>query len=157
MTNQLGRETLKERVVGLNGLLSELYKTDMRLSLLLDRMGFVSSQIEILRSTHLEELVDCYVDIIRTRIARWEGGERLFFIVCRRFGLDGQQPDTLAVLGVHFGISRERVRQLETKFLRRCRGKWFREYSENRLKEAVYKMLNDVPAKNGRIDDATPR
>jgi hypothetical protein len=157
MMNWFMRETLKQRVVGLNRLLSELYRTDMRLSLLLDRLGFVSSQTEILRSNHLEEVVDCYVDIIKTRIARWEGGERLFVIICRRFGLDGQQSDTLAVLGVHFGISRERVRQLETKFLRRCRGKWFREHSENRLKESVCKMLNDVPAKNGRMGDATPR
>lgn len=155
MTDQPTRETLKERVVGLNRLLSEIYKTDMRLSMLLDRLGFVSSQIEILRSNHLEEVVDCYVDIMKTRIVGWEGGERLFFIVCRRFGLDGQLPDTLANLGVHFDISRERVRQLETKTLRRCRRKWFREDCEKAMKEALCKTLNDVPAKKGLSFDLT--
>jgi len=141
--------------VGLNRLLTELYKTDMRLSLLLDRLGFVSSQIEILRATHLEEVVDCYVGIIKTRIVGWEGGERLFVIICSRFGLDGHQPDTLAELGVCFGISRERVRQLETKTLRRCHRKWFREDCEKAMKEATLNMLNEVAPENGARDDTT--
>ena len=39
----------------------------------------------------------------------------------RRFGLDGQPPQTLEEVGTDLGITRERVRQLETRALRELR------------------------------------
>ena len=39
----------------------------------------------------------------------------------RRFGLDGQPPQTLEEVGNDLGITRERVRQLETRALRELR------------------------------------
>ena len=38
-----------------------------------------------------------------------------------RFGLDGEEPQTLEEVGVEFGITRERVRQLEARALRELR------------------------------------
>jgi RNA polymerase primary sigma factor len=43
------------------------------------------------------------------------------FVIDRRFGLDGQPPQTLEQVGKELGISRERVRQLETRALRHLR------------------------------------
>ena len=42
-------------------------------------------------------------------------------VVARRFGLDGQPPQTLEEVGVGLGITRERVRQLEARALRELR------------------------------------
>jgi RNA polymerase primary sigma factor len=42
-------------------------------------------------------------------------------VVNRRFGLDGKPPQTLEEVGVDLGITRERVRQLETRALRELR------------------------------------
>ena len=42
-------------------------------------------------------------------------------VVERRFGLDGQPPQTLEELGGELGITRERVRQLELRALRQLR------------------------------------
>ena len=42
-------------------------------------------------------------------------------VVERRFGLDGQPPQTLEELGTELGITRERVRQLELRALRQLR------------------------------------
>jgi RNA polymerase primary sigma factor len=42
-------------------------------------------------------------------------------VLCRRFGLDGQAPQTLEEVGSDLGITRERVRQLESRALRELR------------------------------------
>jgi RNA polymerase primary sigma factor len=46
---------------------------------------------------------------------------RMKHVVLRRFGLDGQPPQTLEEVGQDLGITRERVRQLETRALRELR------------------------------------
>jgi RNA polymerase primary sigma factor len=42
-------------------------------------------------------------------------------VISRRFGLDGQAPRTLEQVGSELGVSRERVRQLESKALQELR------------------------------------
>ena len=46
---------------------------------------------------------------------------RMKHVVLRRFGLDGMPPQTLEEVGADLGITRERVRQLETRALRELR------------------------------------
>ena len=46
---------------------------------------------------------------------------RMQHVVNRRFGLDGQAPQTLEEVGAGLGITRERVRQLESRALRELR------------------------------------
>jgi RNA polymerase sigma factor (sigma-70 family) len=46
---------------------------------------------------------------------------RMKHVVLRRFGLDGNPPQTLEEVGHDLGITRERVRQLETRALRELR------------------------------------
>jgi len=42
-------------------------------------------------------------------------------ILVRRFGLDGKEPETLDSIGADFGVTRERIRQVEAKALMRLR------------------------------------
>ncbi len=46
---------------------------------------------------------------------------RMQHVVLRRFGLDGRPPQTLEEVGQEMGITRERVRQLETRALKELR------------------------------------
>jgi RNA polymerase primary sigma factor len=46
---------------------------------------------------------------------------RMRLVIARRFGLEGQTPQTLEQVGSELGITRERVRQLESKALRELR------------------------------------
>lgn len=43
--------------------------------------------------------------------------EREFFVISRRFGLDGEPPQRLSAIGNMLGLSREAVRQIESKGL----------------------------------------
>ena len=46
---------------------------------------------------------------------------RMRHVISRRFGLDGDAPQTLEQVGTELGITRERVRQLESRALRELR------------------------------------
>ena len=46
---------------------------------------------------------------------------RMRRVLALRFGLDGENPQTLEQVGVGLGITRERVRQLESRALRELR------------------------------------
>jgi DNA-directed RNA polymerase sigma subunit (sigma70/sigma32) len=43
-------------------------------------------------------------------------------VLRRRFGLEGDSPETLEAIGRRLSISRERVRQIEANALRKLRG-----------------------------------
>lgn len=47
--------------------------------------------------------------------------EREASVIRMRFGLDGGTSLTLDEIGVHFGVTRERIRQIETKTFERLR------------------------------------
>jgi RNA polymerase sigma factor (sigma-70 family) len=46
-------------------------------------------------------------------------GERERTVIILRYGLHGSEPKTLGEIGRRLGVSRERVRQLETEALKR--------------------------------------
>ncbi|CAG1000658.1 partial RNA polymerase sigma factor SigB, partial [Anaerolineae bacterium] len=56
---------------------------------------------------------------IRLWLASLDENERQ--VITERFGLDGRDPRTLESVGREFGITRERVRQIEAKALAKLR------------------------------------
>ncbi|MEV0691697.1 sigma-70 family RNA polymerase sigma factor [Streptomyces sp. NPDC050388] len=52
--------------------------------------------------------------------------ERERYVLVRRTGLDGDEPDTLEGIGAVFGVTRERIRQIEPKARAKFRGQLIR-------------------------------
>ncbi|HEY0943900.1 MAG TPA: RNA polymerase sigma factor RpoD/SigA [Opitutaceae bacterium] len=79
-----------------------------------------------------------------------------------RFGLDGDEPQTLHTVSLRFGITRERVRQLERRALQNVRNAWaFRERirtceeialdeRHRRLRAVVREFIAAKPARRSR-------
>jgi len=128
---------LREQIIGLNEFLTAIYKSETRLSNLLENCGFDSEQIKLIRGQYLEQFTVSFVEKLERRIAKFSDGERLQTILFRRFGLDGNPPETLQSIGERLGISRERIRQLEKRALRLCRHKANLQLSESDLRESA--------------------
>jgi len=76
----------------------------------------ISARIE---NEELAQIIDETIDrfIAKNRHAP----ERTKDILYRRFGLHGYEPQTLDMIGKHYGVTRERVRQIEAHFMKFCR------------------------------------
>ena len=80
-------------------------------------------------------------------------------IVRNRFGLnESRTPMTLDEVGKHYGLTRERIRQIESKALRKLRGPKFRvlfkDYCrDNPKKDKEYPFLD---AQNSKSDAVNP-
>lgn len=64
-------------------------------------------------------IMECNKDIIEMVLSTLS--EREADIVRLRFGLNDQEPQTLEQIGQSYGVTRERIRQLENKALRKLR------------------------------------
>lgn len=135
---------IHQRVESLNKLLDDLYKKETRLSSIFARAGFDAESILMLRDHHLESIFNCIIGVVTRKLAQGADGERLCQIVIRRYGLDGFPPETLQELGAIYKISRERVRQLEAKALRKLKH-WRRKAQ---LEEELVNLANSLIAGN---------
>jgi hypothetical protein len=125
----------------MNAFLTILYKQETRLSNLLAKFNFDPQQIDSIRTQYLERLVCACISFIRECIISGRDGERLYHIVSRRFGFDGQPADSLQRLGDCYGISRERVRQLEQRAVRKCRSKTMLQRYETHLQTTFSELV----------------
>lgn len=115
------RDELKEWLLSLNGLAKDLYGTEWRISTALEKYSFSKTQIAFLKADGLEAFLHNIDFALQCRLLCGSNGMRFFKIVYQRYGLFGCAKQTLQTIGEEMGISRERVRQLEEKALRRLK------------------------------------
>lgn len=65
-------------------------------------------------------------------------------ILILRFGLGGEEPLTLEEIGVQFSLTRERIRQIEDKTLKKLRNLVFTKEAEFLMKDAATKIINNT-------------
>ncbi|MBC8492940.1 MAG: hypothetical protein H8D43_04065 [Chloroflexi bacterium] len=108
------------RLQGTNQFLEDIYGHPRRLSDILRDAGMGEDEIARLRRDHL----DTYLAGLLQRWRSWMAEilpSRRDNIIIRRYSLNGSPRPSLANLGNEYGISRERVRQLEKSALKRLR------------------------------------
>ena len=99
--------TIARRTQSLNVLLNEEKEF---IDLIEDKNSIHSEQV-VAASMLQEEIIDLMGHL----------KPREMEIVSKRFGLDGEQPQTLKQIGAEYNISRERVRQIEEVSLRKLK------------------------------------
>lgn len=141
-----------------NRLLAASSAEPPRLSDLLRAAGFTDAAITSLRRERLAP----YLHALTEQLCAWIPQaipERTAAIFIRRIGLDGEPPATLAALGEHHQISRERVRQLEGAAARRLRSRHSRAAIAQIIAETARAILGLQPADDAPAeveDDSAP-
>jgi RNA polymerase sigma factor (sigma-70 family) len=103
-------------------LFSMLIKT-YSLETIIDEEGKLTLE-ETLPSTTIDEPLSVFEQTRRVEeIASWLDtlGNDEKKVIILRYGLDGQEPETLESIGRNFGVTRERIRQIEQKAINKLR------------------------------------
>lgn len=143
--NPVQHSDLYTQVERINHFLADLDPEVPRLSDVLRKAGVSSEAINGLRKNYLAPYVEqlCH---------RWQSylsselPERHTLIVIRRYSLNGEAQPTLAELGDEYGISRERVRQIEKAGIQRLHSRRRREALHHLAVQIAYEVAGIVPA-----------
>jgi hypothetical protein len=111
----------KTQVAGLNAFLSAVFGAETRLSTLLESLGFDAVQIELLRTHHLEPLVQGFLAVVKERFTTGTGNARQFELLCRRYGFDGEPVETPQLLASRLRLRPEDICLLEERAIQRCK------------------------------------
>ncbi|MBA3943727.1 MAG: hypothetical protein H0X37_04100 [Herpetosiphonaceae bacterium] len=129
------------QIVGINAFLTATYGHDTRLIDLLAHLHFDHQQLDSIRTEYLQDVINAYTGAVQEQVVADRDGARLYQILVRRFGFDGNPADTLRDIAKNYGVSRERIRQLEQKALKMCASKAIRGAIETLLRDAVAKLV----------------
>jgi hypothetical protein len=113
---------IKTTILGLNALLTDLYDKKRHICEILLSYDFSPHQIEKLKTENLYNFYDNIKYALYCRFLHYADGQRLLLILFRKYGLFGYKNETLQEIGDSLLISRERVRQLEQKAIKRLKG-----------------------------------
>jgi RNA polymerase primary sigma factor len=126
LTQKLNRDPLPEEIAAESGL--ELHRVHELLGLVEDPVSLEtpvgdgdSMYADMIEDENSERPDDVLAELLRgdeLQAALGDLNERMRLVLELRFGLDGQVPKTLEEVGAELGVTRERVRQLESRALR---------------------------------------
>ena len=105
-------------LLGINTFLNDIYEKEYRISDILSKHDFSDEQISILKNNYLCESILILTKSIEKYIIEKHDGIRLYEIINKHYGYDGNKPLSLRKIGSEYSISGERVRQLINKSIR---------------------------------------
>jgi len=137
----------KMQLSGLNDFLGNAYGQETQFNSLLAGVGFERAQIDLLSNGPLEQLVSGFVTAIKEKLSSGGKGDHVFQVACRRYGLDGESPETPDAIAKKHSISAQYVQQLEEEALQKCRSKTtLNDLSKSLQQLAVAELSKIAPA-----------
>lgn len=125
-----GKEPSPEEIADASGLpldfVSNLFSMVVKtysLETIIDEDGKLTLE-EVLANTSVEEPLSVFEQTRRVEeVASWLDilGNDEKRVIILRYGLDGEEPQTLESIGKVFGVTRERIRQIEQKSINKLR------------------------------------
>jgi len=125
-----GKEPLPEEIAEASGLpldfVTNLFSMVVKtysLETIIDEDGKLTLE-EVLANTSVEEPLSVFEHTRRVEeVASWLDilGNDEKRVIMLRYGLDGEEPQTLEAIGKVFGVTRERIRQIEQKSINKLR------------------------------------
>jgi len=126
LTQKLNRDPLPEEIAAESGF--DLKRVHELLDLVEDPVSLEtpvgdgeSIYADMLEDVNAEQPDTVLAELLRTKelqAALVALNERMRHVLALRFGLNGEKPKTLEEVGTELGVTRERVRQLESRALR---------------------------------------
>lgn len=144
------------RTKNLSRFLSDVYKTDVDLYFYLRQLGFSEVQTRHLICNCIDELANATRESTQTIFVMKHDGERLSDLTARRYGIEKTTRNDLRSLGVEFGISGERVRQLIKKAIRMLGNPKARTFFENDLRNQLGIVIQQNPVSLVVNDEVIP-
>jgi hypothetical protein len=140
----------KIQLAGLDELLRVVYGDEMNLSALFSDLGFEQSQIGQLKDSHLESVVNQFLEVVHRRLTNDAGKDTYYHILSRRYGLDGEPHEQLSAIAAKHGFSPEYLRPLFEEIIQRCQSKTWKRELKTSLKHitvAELGRMNERPTR----------
>lgn len=116
---------LRDYIVNFNALSKDVFGEECRISFILKSTNFSQEQITYLQGKGLNNLMQNIDFALRVYLISYSNTSKNCDILYQRYGLFGYKKQTLEHIGEQYGVSRERIRQLQAKTLKLLNKKRF--------------------------------
>ena len=116
---------LRDYIVNFNALSKDVFGEESRISSILKSTNFSQEQITYLQGKGLNNLMQNIDFALRVYLISYSNTSKNCDILYQRYGLFGYKKQTLEHIGEQYGVSRERIRQLQAKTLKLLNKKRF--------------------------------
>ncbi|HEY6072555.1 MAG TPA: hypothetical protein VIV15_03970 [Anaerolineales bacterium] len=135
---------------GLNELLAAIYGPGTQLDTLLHELGFEQAQVAHLHGSALEAVVAGVLESLHERLTGAAGQDTWYQVLSRRYGLDGEPPQSLDEIAQSRGMDREYLGGLWRDVMARCKTQKNQNDLRRDLKQLAVAQLNRSAERPGR-------
>jgi len=140
----------KIQLAGLQDFLSTVYGQGTDLNTLLAGLGFEQAQIALLREQQLEALVAEFLEVIHIRLTGESGKDTYYQVISRRYGLDGEPPESLEAIAEKLRLGPGSPRLLFEEAIGRCKTKTAQADFKKSLKHMAIAQLGRIAERPSR-------